>query len=442
MTHLARCCSLLLFPLLALAQAPTGVYVGEGGFFVRVDAHGDRLRAEVHRGDKLLARLEGEAGADALEARDGSPLRMQLGDAPLLQRGDEQVPLERRELVLEGCHAAPGATLRLGKAGDRLEGQLTLLGQPPLALAGQPAGSGCVFAAKGAEVSVRWRPDGLELRYGRRRQRLERVDVPGFRFLRFETFRYPNDIEGELRFSVAIYRFERYAKAIGLEPDQSALDVEFVRLPPDGRAVTAEIGSRATEKGREMDERPMKVTIRPMLVARTETSQRVWFKLGGEAKPSRPGDLLPIEQVSWDAVDAWVTAQGLRLPRDGEAEYIIRSGSTLKSPFPTGSRISLKLVNIDMRALYSEGDVFQEGKLRTFPGGTYPPNAYGLYDTIGNAWEWCADKSPDNPVFRVRRGGAFETQPRGARSANRSAGAPFGFGQSLSFRAFFTIPKR
>ncbi|OAD23087.1 Sulphatase-modifying factor domain protein [Candidatus Thiomargarita nelsonii] len=70
----------------------------------------------------------------------------------------------------------------------------------------------------------------------------------------------------------------------------------------------------------------------------------------------------------------------------------------------------------------------------TAPVGSFAPNPFGIYDTVGNVWEWCADSwhpsykgAPSdgqvwrggNENYRVLRGGSWVNPPGNARSANR-----------------------
>jgi sulfatase modifying factor 1 len=107
----------------------------------------------------------------------------------------------------------------------------------------------------------------------------------------------------------------------------------------------------------------------------------------------RPAYALPGEDdqaVVWDR-----TADGYRLPTEAEWEYACRAGTT-------GPRYG----ELDEIAWYRANS----GE-RLHPGGEKTPNAWGLYDMIGNAWEWCWDVY-DAEVYRdyrvIKGGGWFD----------------------------------
>jgi formylglycine-generating enzyme required for sulfatase activity len=110
-------------------------------------------------------------------------------------------------------------------------------------------------------------------------------------------------------------------------------------------------------------------------IGRTLVTQAAYRRVMG-VNPSRfPGDQSPVEAVSWVDANAFCEKAGMRLPTEAEWEYSSRGGVDAE-------RYDL----LDRIAWYRGNSV---GK--THPVAQKQPNAYGLYDMLGNVWEWVSD---------------------------------------------------
>lgn len=170
----------------------------------------------------------------------------------------------------------------------------------------------------------------------------------------------------------------------------------------------------------------------------------------------------PVINVSWydaQAYCAWLseqTGRNYRLPSEAEWEYACRAGTEslfnfgarTTTPFHFGARIATYQANFDGNYTYNSS---AKGKYRkqAVPVGSFPPNAFGLYDMHGNVWEWCQDtwhKSyggapTDGSVwggsekgFRVVRGGSWGDRPSRCRAAFRFSGTPDARYHLIGFR--------
>jgi sulfatase modifying factor 1 len=118
-----------------------------------------------------------------------------------------------------------------------------------------------------------------------------------------------------------------------------------------------------------------------------------------------PAYLLDAGSVTWQT-----EASGYRLPTEAEWEYACRAGT--KGPH---------YQSLELSAWTADDDVD-----RPQPVGSKLANAFGLYDTLGNVWEWCWDLLDPARYgdYRVFRGGGFADERWSVRASTRRGGAP------------------
>ncbi|MBX2810394.1 MAG: formylglycine-generating enzyme family protein, partial [Myxococcales bacterium] len=184
-------------------------------------------------------------------------------------------------------------------------------------------------------------------------------------------------------------------------------------------------------------------------LAETEVTQELWQAVMGdnpslftedrlpvEQNPSRfTGERRPVEKVSWDDVQVFLAVlnnrmPGLqaRLPTEAQWEYAARAGTEAPRYGP-----------LDEVAWWDRNSDYT-----THPVGTKVANDFGLYDMLGNVWEWCQDywgrdeygaraipgtaiEDPTGPSkggYRVVRGGGWYDGARNVRAAPRIADDP------------------
>jgi len=181
----------------------------------------------------------------------------------------------------------------------------------------------------------------------------------------------------------------------------------------------------------------------------TPMTQGQWKSVTGETTSEFQGDFLPVENVSWLAVQDFIkklNAEGnvmYSLLSEAEWEYACRAGST-----------TIYYWGDEMDGRYCWHD--ENSKEQTQPVGTRKPNEWGLYDMLGNVWEWCNDwydhtyykrspgSDPPGPRLgdlKVVRGGSYFGSAYICRSANRGGYKTSHRSDNLGFRLVIVARK-
>ena len=224
-----------------------------------------------------------------------------------------------------------------------------------------------------------------------------------------------------------------------LESWTNSLGMEFVKIP----AGTFVIGSPEDEEGRSFSERQHEVRIsQGFWIGKYEVTQGEWEAVM-EENPSdfdECGARCPVETVSWFDVQEYIrrlnewepgTGYVYRLPTEAEWEYAARAGTA-----------RARYGELDEVAWY--GDNSGE---TTHPVGEKRANAWGLFDMLGNVWEWTADWDGDYPTgsvtdpegpssgsYRMYRGGGWYNDARYVRAAVRGGDSPRIYYRHVGFR--------
>jgi len=241
---------------------------------------------------------------------------------------------------------------------------------------------------------------------------------------------------------------------------------EMVVLPTG----TFTMGTPEDEVGREPDEGPLHpVTFAtPVAISRFQVLKGEWDAYihdsgyvmpDGDTRPGReckagipryeytakhPAVCMDFPEAN--AYVAWLskkTGQNYRLVSESLREYAARGGTSGPFPFPfdEGKEYSI--------AKHANTYGAADGYNFTSPAGSFPPNAFGVYDMHGNVYEWTADCFNDDYVgapsdgsawltgkceYRRMRGNDWSEAPVFSRSGNRNATSPDDRGDWLGFR--------
>ncbi|RQO73782.1 sulfatase-modifying factor protein [Pedobacter sp. KBW01] len=189
------------------------------------------------------------------------------------------------------------------------------------------------------------------------------------------------------------------------------------------------------------------VEMKPFYLAKYAVTQALYFEITGNRPATFTGDNHPVETITWrdavlfcnvlsekndlnpcyifdreaDEVLFKPTANGFRLPTEAEWEYACKAGTN-----------GIRYGELDHIAWYKQnsGKTTQQVGLKT-------PNAWGLYDMLGNVWEWCTDIYDESVYgsYRIIRGGGWSDEERGCMATNRRRSHPKSFKiEDLGFR--------
>jgi formylglycine-generating enzyme required for sulfatase activity len=208
------------------------------------------------------------------------------------------------------------------------------------------------------------------------------------------------------------------------------------------------------------------VQVKRFALARYETTQAEWnacvdARVCTAAAESSDNKSLPVVGVTWNQVQIysqWLslrTGARYRLPSEAEWEYAARAGVVAAYSWEGGADQACRHANVfDQSGRHSNPQWYwsaacDDGYAKAAPVGQFPPNPWGLYDMVGNVWEWVADcwnadyeSAPDNGSAwttpecskRVNRGGGWGNPVSTMRLSNRDGDPQNAQSDALGFR--------
>ena len=214
--------------------------------------------------------------------------------------------------------------------------------------------------------------------------------------------------------------------------------LRYVYVPSGEFQMGCSPGDSECDQDDEKPQHPVTIS-KGFWIGQTEVTQAAYEKLMNKNPSNYKGADRPVDSVTWDEAAGYCKAAGLRLPTEAEWEYAARAGSK-----------EARYGNIGDIAWYRTNT-----GIGSQPVGAKQVNRWGLYDTLGNVWEWTNDRydasyyksspsvDPAGPVTgerRVLRGGSWGYDPGSVRVSYRNGDEPAFRGGDIGFRCGGELP--
>lgn len=185
-----------------------------------------------------------------------------------------------------------------------------------------------------------------------------------------------------------------------------------------------------------------------------------WSHPGGRRSSTEDTQDHPVVHISWNDAIAYCAWAGRRLPTEAEWERASRGGIEAAA-YPWGDLLRDPTsgswqCNI-WQGNFPSWNTVEDGWATTAPAATFAPNGFGLWQTVGNVWEWCSDwyspnyyalssgadpQGPDRGSRRVLRGGSYlchDSYCNRYRNSARSSNTPNSSMGNAGFRTVASV---